>query len=265
MHTSPDLPNLPPSVAREVYANLCDLLPSPRTAAQEDRDARDETAMAAVAALYPADAFEALLAAEIVGADACAKDSLRLAVQPGQSLATIFRCRAQASAMMRHAQGGYRALQRRQWVREKAEAAMHPAAMERAGWWFRDASVPAPDEAPEPGAGEGRAAGQMEAGQMEAAQPAAPPPAVAPPSVPPPGPAPGRPGFSDLTEAEQYAVIYPARAALIRANGGLPATVNAGLDPTFGPPEPELVEALVSGTSRILLALDQPARAAAAA
>jgi hypothetical protein len=253
MHTSPNLPNLPPSVAREVYANLCDLLPSPRTAAQEDRDARDETAMAAVAALYPADAFEALLAAEIVGADACAKDSLRLAVQPGQSLATIFRCRAQASAMMRHAQGGYRALQRRQWVREKAEAAMHPAAMERAGWWFRDASVPAPDEAPEPGRSE------------EAAQPAAPPPAVPPPAVAPPDPALGRPGFSDLTEAEQYAVIYPARAALIRANGGLPATGNAGFDATFGPPEPELVEALVSGTSRILLALDQPARAAAAA
>jgi hypothetical protein len=253
MHTSPNLPNLPPSVAREVYANLCDLLPSPRTAAQEDRDARDETAMAAVAALYPADAFEALLAAEIVGADACAKDSLRLAVQPGQSLATIFRCRAQASAMMRHAQGGYRALQRRQWVREKAEAAMHPAAMERAGWWFRDASVPAPDEAPEPGPGEA------------AAQPAAPPPAVPPPAVAPPDPALGQPGFSDLTEAEQYAVIYPARAALIRANGGLPAAVDAGFDATFGPPEPELVEALVSGTSRILLALDQPARAAAAA
>ena len=34
-------------------------------------------------------------------------------------------------------------------MRQKAEAEMHPEAMERAGYWFRDASVPAPEpEAP---------------------------------------------------------------------------------------------------------------------
>ena len=55
-----------------------------------------------------------------------------------------------------------------------------------------------------------------------------------------------------MTEAEQYAVIYPKRAALIRANRGLPPRLD------FGPPEPELVAAIVSGTSPILQALDVP-------
>jgi hypothetical protein len=58
--------------------------------------------------------------------------------------------------------------------RDKALDAMHPAAMGRAGYWFRDVSVPAPE--PEPA-----------------------PPAAATPT-------------SQLTEAELYAVMYPERA-----------------------------------------------------
>jgi hypothetical protein len=69
---------------------------------------------------------------------------------------------------------------------------MHPAAMERAGYWFRDCSVPEP--APEP------------------AETTSPEPAA-------------------LTEAEKYAVIYPDRAARIRAAGGRPAKLD------FGPPD----------------------------
>ena len=56
-----------------------------------------------------------------------------------------------------------------------------------------------------------------------------------------------------LTEAEQYAVIYPQRAALIRRLGRLPD------NPSFGPPEPALVRALVHGRTPVLLALDQQA------
>jgi hypothetical protein len=211
MHT---LPNLPASVSDEIFATLCAALPAPASDTPENRAARDETAMAAVAALHPTDAFEAKLAAEIVVADAYVMDSLRLAGQYRDDLAATLRCRAQATSMMRQMRSGLRELQRMQAEREKAEAAMHPAAMERAGYWFRDASVPLPAQAEPP------------------AQPC-------------------------LTEAEQYAAIYPDRAALIRATGGLPAKLN------FGPPEPELVEALVNGTSPILRALDeQPHRAA---
>ena len=99
---------------------------------------------------------------------------------------------------------------------------MHPAAMERAGYWFRDVSVPLPEPAP--------------------AQPEA--------AVPAPAPAAARPEFSERTEAEQYALIHPRRAARIRAAGGLPTPCD------FGPPEPAIVAELVHGTSPILRALD---------
>jgi hypothetical protein len=84
--------------------------------------------------------------------------------------------------MMRQMHVALGKLERRQVTREKAEAEMQPAAMQRAGWWFREATVPA-----EP--------------------------------APPPGPEPATPPqeFGALTEAEQYAVLYPERAARIRA------------------------------------------------
>jgi hypothetical protein len=45
--------------------------------------------------------------------------------------------------MMRQADSGIRVLLRLQGERVKAETAMRPAAMERAGYWFRSVSVPA--------------------------------------------------------------------------------------------------------------------------
>jgi hypothetical protein len=103
--------------------------------------------------------------------------------------------------------------------------------MERAGYWFRDVSVPLPE------------------------------PAEAAPPDPAATPTPDRSDdrFSRLTEAEQYALIHPARAAGIRAHGGLPPNAK------YGPPEPDIVEQLVHGTSPVLLALDQDARATATA
>ena len=142
------LPNLPASVSREVFATLCASLPPPVTDTPEARAAREETAMAAVAALLPANAYEALLAAEIVAANYNAKDCLRLAVQPGQDPDDARRIRAQANAMMRQEQSGLRALQRTQATREKAEAERNPAAMQRAGYWFKDVSVPLPEPSP---------------------------------------------------------------------------------------------------------------------
>jgi hypothetical protein len=52
----------------------------------------------------------------------------------------------------------------------------------------------------------------------------------------PPPPAPElapeeEPQLDVVSEADQYATIYPRRPALIRATGGLPETVMAGLDP----------------------------------
>jgi hypothetical protein len=57
--------------------------------------------------------------------------------------------------------------------------------------------------------------------------------------------------FAALTEAEQYALVYPVRARRIRAEN-LPAR------PDYGPPEPAIARELVHGTSLILRALDDP-------
>ena len=90
--------------------------------------------------------------------------------------------------MARQSNAALRTLLRMQATREKQMAETHPAAMERAGYWFRDISVPAPE--PEP----------------------APPP-------PPPPARPARPIRSPRPSATPC--IYPDRAARIRAAGGL--------------------------------------------
>jgi hypothetical protein len=125
MHT---LPDLPASVARHVFATLCAGLPPPPTGTAEARAVRDEAAMAAVAALRPADAFEARLAAEIVAADAQAMDCFRLASQYCNDLAATLRCRAQAAAMMRQMQSALRTLINMQSMRQKAAAAKQSVA-----------------------------------------------------------------------------------------------------------------------------------------
>jgi hypothetical protein len=179
------------------------------------RAARHKGAMDAVEALTPAGAFEARLAGRIVAMDDHAADCLRRAGLAAADPDKMRSCRAQAASMARQSDAALRSLLRLQATREKQEAAMHPAAMERAGYWFCDISVPAPAPAPDPA-----------------------PPAEADP-------------FSQLTEADRYAVMYPDRAARIRAAGGLPADLD------FGAPEPDLVPDIVRGTSPILLALDR--------
>jgi len=80
--------------------------------------------------------------------------------------------------------------------------------MERAGYWFKETTVPA------------------------AAKPEAPPP-------PEPAAATDEPQPDIAAEAQRYAVIYPVRAARIRAARGLPPDLD------FGPPEPALVAELL--------------------
>jgi hypothetical protein len=85
--------------------------------------------------------------------------------------------------------------------------------------------------------------------------PATPGRAQAPPAMKPAED--GVPAVDLAAEAERYAVIYPRRARLIRRLGGLPA------DCDFGPPEPELVHAIVTGSGPALRALDGAAVAEA--
>jgi hypothetical protein len=190
------LPNLPPSVAREVYARLCVLLPPPYADTPEARADRDDTAMAAVAALRPADAFEALFAAQIIGANASAMDSLRLAVQPNQEPKDVHRNRAQAATMMRTMQSGLRMLRREQAEREAVATRSQPDALQPAGNQFPTTPVP-----------------------IAAASPA---------QTDPPDDV--DPVFTTLAEADAYAATHPGRTLLIRPGvAGRPNTDTAGV------------------------------------
>ena len=53
-----------------------------------------------------------------------------------------------------------------------------------------------------------------------------------------------------MTTAEQYAVIYPDRAAAIRRHGGMPSAA------TFPPPDRDIIDEIVAGNSLVFLALD---------
>jgi hypothetical protein len=67
-------------------------------------------------------------------------------------------------------------------------------------------------------------------------------------------PAPDPP--SGVAEAEQYAALYPERAALIRRLRRVPA------NPSFGPPDDDLVQALITARTPALAALDREYAAA---
>ena len=145
--TSPP-PRPPGSNYREIFALVCSMLPPSPDDTPDTRAARERGAMDAVTALNPYDAFEARLAARIVGMDAHAADSLRSAGLAAADPAEMHRCRAQAASMARQSDAALRSLLRMQATREKQLAALHPAAMERAGYWFREITVPEP--APDP-------------------------------------------------------------------------------------------------------------------
>jgi hypothetical protein len=192
-----------------------------------------------VACLLPANASEAALGTQYVAANVQALDCLRLAREPGLDPGFALKCRAQSVSMMRQALSAMRMLLRVQAVRQSIEA--DGAATDRAAWTEHCA-----------------------VGLMAQALPGTPPPAMLQPPTPPvrpePQPVPESEPEIDLLAmvAEQYAVIYPDRAALIRQLGRVPDNVS------FGPPDDDLVRALVTGRTPALLALDRkPAHARA--
>ena len=227
-------------LARDAYYYLVytlqSALPPPQTDTPDERLRRDHAAIAQVAGLCPANQAEALLAATFVAATAHAMDSLRSSSTAGIDLDLALKCRAQATSMMRQAQGAMRLLQNAQAARHKIES--NTVTADRAAW-----------------------SEHCTAGLMLQSMPGAAPqqyPQPAPPRPPAPEPAPviepkPDPEAELLAEAETYAKIYPQRAALIRRLGRVPDDVS------FGPPEPELVRLLITGRTPTLQALDQQA------
>jgi hypothetical protein len=226
----PDLTlQLPRDAYYQVIHTLRTSLPPPVTDTPEDLAHRDNAAIAQVAALLPANAAEAALAAQYVAANAHAMDSLRLARDPAMPLVQVLQCSAQSASMMRQSQGALRMLQRLHAARQKLEA--NAAALDRAAWTEHCAA--------------GLMAHALAGAPLAAVDLPPPPPAPAPAPEPHAEPVP-----DPAAEAEEYALIHPRRAALIRQLGRLPD------NPSFSPPDDDLVRALVAGRTCAPLALD---------
>jgi hypothetical protein len=232
---------LPRSTYWQLLHMLRGMLPDPEDDTPEALAHRDHAAIAQVAAMLPANADEAFLAAQCVGARLYGMDCIREA----RGLAKIDplwqrKCAAQGFSAFRESRQARSLLARLQAAREKREA--DPAATDRAAW------------------SEHCSIGLMTDALGEAPAEAMPAPVAAPVAEPPPAaePAADAEPVRDLAaEAEMYAIMYPRRAKLIRTHGGIPGTTD------FGPPDPELVPFIVSGTTPVLLALDAELAAAA--
>ncbi len=215
---------------RHIYFTLTACLPPPRDDSPEALHERNEAAVATAASLCPVTAAEAVLAAQSVAAAAHAQECLRAANDPAMPLTMSLKCTAQAASMMRQSESAIRSLQRMQAFRikrDKDEAAAEAAAMAEhiaassmtARLTPAVAAAPAPQAEPEPHP-------EPETAEPEAAEPA------------------------QHSDAEIYAILHPRRAALIRRYGGVPP------DATFGPPDEDLVRALLASRSPVVTAVD---------
>jgi hypothetical protein len=211
---------------------------------------RNHAAIDKVAAMLPVNQHEADFAARCVAAGAQADEVMRQIREYDGDLKTAMKLNAQYVALVRTSLSAHGHLLRAQGARHKRESL--PAAADADAWTLHIATsdmrkaldpraelpISAPSEAqpPAPAA-------------SSAPQPA---PAAAPsqPSGDPITPNIGEPLHGLAAEAEYYANIHPRRARSIRQHGGLPPNCD------FGPPEDELVRAIVTGTSPALRALD---------
>jgi hypothetical protein len=217
---------LPKAVYRTIIADLYTDIPPPHLTDPELIAERVHAAIAEIASMCPVNAEEARIAARVVTADTQARDCIRHARALFSDTIPAMKCQAQASHLMRTANAARSLLLRVQTARRKRDSVQ--AAREQDAWTTHAAE-----------------------GLLLAADGHAP---VAPPEPepPPPPPATGDDDkFARCDPAEQYALMYPRRAAEIRACGGIPPTA------TYGLPDPETVRALIASTSPILQQIDQ--------
>ncbi len=129
----PDLAHLLPREAfHEIILILRAALPPPVSDDPADEVRRDRAAMAAVAALQPANGAEGRLAAQFVAADAWAMDCLLLAGERKREFEVARKCRAQAMSLMREGKSALRVLLRMQAARRAVEGDEEAAG--RAAW-----------------------------------------------------------------------------------------------------------------------------------
>jgi hypothetical protein len=222
----PAIPNISDTLSRAIYADVQRYLPPGADNSPEGIELHNQRAMTVVAHLLPENAAEAESRCRLSPPNFMPGTRSELPFAAAQDPDEVRRCRAQASSMMRQADSGIRTLLRLQAERTKAEKELRPAAMERAGYWFKSVSVPEPEPPPAP------------------QQPALPPPAI-PPKL----------QYGAMTPAERYATLYPDRATRILVEQGLSPSLN------FPPPDPAVVQELLSSGSPSIRALYENAQA----
>ncbi len=220
--TAPNHTNLADQLPADVYYqlvhSLCPTLPPPVTDSPEDLARRNRAAIARIAALCPANAAEADVAALHVAASEQWKNLLRLAQEADPTSYWAQKCRSQANSMMRQAQSALRLLLRMQAARQKLEA--NSEARERAAWTEHCAiGLMAQALSPQP----------VPAAVAE-------PPVPSPASEPPPEPEPAQqPQPVPLVAAQNDKAISPRRADLLRL-----------MERLSGPPDDDLIQSLVT-------------------
>ena len=106
----------------ELVRTLCAMLPGPPSDTPEEHARRYRVAIGHVAALAPANADEADIAAHYVAASAHASDCLHLAVYNANDPPAVVQLNAQSTSMMRQARGYRSLLLRVQAARHKRDA-----------------------------------------------------------------------------------------------------------------------------------------------
>src|SRR5437763_13452072 len=112
---------LPADAYYHLVRTLCLTLPPPLSDNPDDLARRNRAAITRIAALVPANAAEADLAAMFVAASEQWKDCLRLSQLPETPPQMAAKCRAQAISMMRQAQSAMRLLLKLQETRGKRD------------------------------------------------------------------------------------------------------------------------------------------------
>jgi hypothetical protein len=220
---------LPKAVYRTIIADLHALIPPPTLTDPELIAERVHAAIAQIATMVPVNADEANIALRVVIAEANAKECARHARMYFNDTALLLKCEAQANHCQRTANAARALLLRVQSARHKREA--NRTTCDQDAWTIH--------------------ATQGYLLRANGERVSAPPP---PPAPKPPSPSPNAADDTSApghTEAELYAIMYPRRAAQIRAHGGMPP------DASFDRPAPDLLRDLLASTSPILQQIDQ--------
>lgn len=215
---------------RQLVLTLRAALPTPIPNTPEAVSRRDYAAIAEVASLHPANPAEAAIAAQYVAANAQAMDFLGRARSAGTDRDLGLKFGARAIDMMRQAQGAIQLLLQVQATRQNIDA-------------------------------DNTATGTVAGAAKPTAQILTATPALNAPSVQPPvrttSPETVSPHDTQqaaaIAAAEEYARLYPQRAAMIRRLRRVPEHLS------FAPPEAAAVRALITGQTPALKALDRRA------